>query len=120
MAEYTYDYGKRTIIKDGVVYLSTDLYGRINLPITLVKPELRYKKGTVELQGDKVIIKYSKNNPDNLNKRRVTIPTAIRCVLKLQRDDYFKVARNKDGTIFTLTIATDELTDEDLGKDKNE
>lgn len=94
MAEYTFDYGKRTVIKDGVVYLSTDLYGRINLPISLVKPELRNKKCTVELQGDKVILKYSKNQPDNNNKRRVTIPTAIRCVLRLQRDDYFKVVRN--------------------------
>lgn len=120
MAEYTFDYGKRTVIKDGVVYLSTDLYGRINLPISLVKPELRNKKCTVELQGDKVILKYGKNQPDNNNKRRVTIPTAIRCVLRLQRDDYFKVVRNKDGTVFTLTIATDELTDEDLGKDNNE
>lgn len=121
MEEYTFDYGKRTIIKSGVVYLRTDLYGRVNLPISLVKPDLRHKKCTVELQNEKVILKYSKDQPDNNNKaRRVTIPTAIRCVLKLKRDDYLKVARNKDGTIFTLTIATDELTDEDLGKGKNE
>lgn len=120
MEEYTFDYGKRTIIKGGVVYLRTDLYGRVNLPISLVKPELRNKKCTVELQGDKVILRYNKEQPDNNNKRRVTIPTPIRCVLKLRRDDYFKVARNKDGTVFTLTIATDELTDEDLGRDNNE
>lgn len=120
MAEYTFDYGKRTIIKDGVVYLRTDLVGRINVPSSLIKPELRDKKCTVELKDGKVILKYSKDQPDNKKARRVTIPTAIRGVLKLKRDDYFKVQRNKDGTVFTLTIATDELTDEDLGKENNE
>lgn len=120
MREYTFDYGKRTIIKNGIVYLSTDLVGRINIPASLIKPDLRDKKCTVELKDEKVILKYSKDQPDNNKGRRVTIPTAIRCVLKLRRDDYFKVERNKDGTIFTLTIATDELTPEDIRRENDE
>ena len=118
--EYTFDYGKRTVIKNGIVYLSTDLVGRINIPSSLIKPELRNKKCTVELKDGKVILKYSKDQPENNKARRVTIPTPIRAVLKLKRDDYFKVERNKDGTVFTLSIATDELTAEDIGRENDE
>ena len=121
MEEYTFDYGKRMIFKNGAIYLSTDLVGRINIPCAMINPNFKRKKCTVELQDGKVILKYSKDNPDTTaNGRRVMIPANIRSALKLKRNDYFKVFPNKDHTVFTLTIATDELTDEALGRENNE
>lgn len=120
MEEYTFDFGRRTIIKNGAVYLNPDLVGRINVPCAMIKPELQRKKCTVELQDGNVILKYSKDQPDNAKRMRVMIPATIRNELKLKRNDYFKITPNKEGTVFTLKIATDELTDEDIGRGTNE
>ena len=121
MEEYTFDYGRRMIMKNGAVYLNPDLVGRINIPCAMINQKFKKKKCIVELQDGKVILKYTKDCPDTtINGRRVMIPANIRSALKLKRNDYFKVIPNKDCTVFTRTIATDELTDEDLGSDNNE
>lgn len=115
MSEYTFEYGKRTVIKDGIVYISTDLVGRVRVPSSLIRPDLRTKKCTVAYDGENVILDYNENQPENKSKGgRVTIPTTIRAVLRLKRNDYFRVERNPEGTHFVLKIATDELTLEDL------
>jgi len=120
MEEYTFDCGRRMIMKNGTVYLNPDLVGRINVPSMMINPKLKNKRCTVEYMDGKVILKYSKDQPDVPKSRRVMIPAAIRSELKLKRSDYFKITANKEGTVFTLTIATDDLTAEDLGSDDNE
>ena len=69
----------------------------------------------VDDEGNVGILDYNENQPENKSKGgRVTIPTTIRAVLRLKRNDYFRVERNPEGTHFVLKIATDELTLEDL------
>ncbi len=119
MAEYTSEYEKRTIIKDGVLYMCTDEHGRVRIPRSLIAPKYRQKKCTVYLKDDKVIFEYNDDSPVNNSGDRITIPSAIRGIIKLKRDDFLKVTRNKDGTVFTLSIANDELTEEDLERFRN-
>ena len=120
MEDYSFDYGKRIIFKNGAVYINADINGRITIPCAMMNKDYKKKKGKVELQDGKVIIKYSKDNSDINGHRRVTIPAKIRSELKLKRQDYFKVLPNKECTVFTLVVATDELTDIDIGCAKNE
>lgn len=101
------------------VYISTDLIGRVNIPSAMINPNLKNKRCNLEYKDGKIILKYSKDQPDIPKGRRVTIPVAIRNKLKLRRNDYFKVIPNKDCSVFTLALATDELTAEDLESDNN-